>query len=357
MESGSVIIHKGGKEKRYDLCIEDYVISYLKREADSLEVSKIFFYGSRKDGGRKLLVYGAGREKEIAAFAQYELLDELLCRLTQAGPAFLIREKNGDYEVKGFKIFYADNEAMQQYLIQWHRDGEEDHIEEQPVRLLPEASAFHAVKKKTPQGTISVQLCLILVVLTAIVIGSANSYDKMNRLNQSAKEVFFAIENQEAEEAPDSFARQPEAGTEIVVERDTMALQKRERAEPDTAMDTPVSEQGTDSETEETPKEVPEEIPEETPKEMPEEISEETPEEGVLRPAVEASEKETVEPEENEEALSRNVTRYYEVERGDTLYTISQKIYGDTSRVEKICELNQITDPDRIRYGQKIILP
>ena len=61
--------------------------------------------------------------------------------------------------------------------------------------------------------------------------------------------------------------------------------------------------------------------------------------------------------EENIEALSRNVTRYYEVERGDTLYTISQKIYGDESHVKKICELNQITNPDNIRYGQKIILP
>ena len=61
--------------------------------------------------------------------------------------------------------------------------------------------------------------------------------------------------------------------------------------------------------------------------------------------------------EENEEALSRSITRYYEVEKGDTLYTISQKIYGDISRVEKICEVNQISDPDSIRSGQKIILP
>lgn len=63
------------------------------------------------------------------------------------------------------------------------------------------------------------------------------------------------------------------------------------------------------------------------------------------------------EAEEGEEALSRSVTRYYEVEQGDTLYTISQKIYGDFSRVEKICEVNQITDPDKIRSGQRIILP
>ena len=59
----------------------------------------------------------------------------------------------------------------------------------------------------------------------------------------------------------------------------------------------------------------------------------------------------------NVEALSRNLTRYYEVEKGDTLYTICREIYGDTAKVREICDLNQIADPDDIRYGQKIVLP
>ena len=69
------------------------------------------------------------------------------------------------------------------------------------------------------------------------------------------------------------------------------------------------------------------------------------------------NEENTDQAEEEVEALSRNVARYYKVEPGDTLYMISQKIYGDTSHVQRICELNQITDPDHIRDGQKIILP
>jgi nucleoid-associated protein YgaU len=63
------------------------------------------------------------------------------------------------------------------------------------------------------------------------------------------------------------------------------------------------------------------------------------------------------EAQQSTEALSRSVTRYYEIERGDTLYTICREIYGDTSKVQQICDLNQIEDPDDIRYGQKIILP
>ena len=84
-------------------------------------------------------------------------------------------------------------------------------------------------------------------------------------------------------------------------------------------------------------------------------------------PSGAASASETAEPAEeqgemnegegNVEALSRNLTRYYEVEKGDTLYTICREIYGDTAKVREICDLNQIADPDDIRYGQKIVLP
>lgn len=203
METGSVVIHKGGKEKKYDIYIEDYVLSYLKREMDSLELSEIFFYGFKQGTGRKLFVYGAGRGRNIPAFSGYDLLEELMCRLTQAGPVFMMREGNDIYEIKGYKIFYMNNEAMQRYLLEWReesgtlRETTEEPPELQQTTLLP---PFGNHSRRVPHGAMSLQLCLILMVLVAIVISSANSYDKMGQLNRSAREVFFAIENQEAEE-------------------------------------------------------------------------------------------------------------------------------------------------------------
>lgn len=47
----------------------------------------------------------------------------------------------------------------------------------------------------------------------------------------------------------------------------------------------------------------------------------------------------------------------YEIKEGDTLYQISQKVYGDFSRVNQICEMNNIANPDDIYFGQKILLP
>lgn len=373
MRSGSAVTQSEEGKKKYNIYVEDYVLSYLRREADSLELSEIYFYGSRQDGGRKIFVYGAGRDKGIEAFAQYEPLSELMCRLTQAGPVFMVREPNGECHVNGFQVFYENNEAMQSYLLEWtgsaeQKGGTEKHARQE--ESLPVLVSAEKKPQKEVHGAISVQLCLILMVLTAIVITSTDSYDKMQQLNQSAKEVFFAIENQEAEDNAEESVN-AEKRDEIVVERDvTAARDLTEQAEEAESPAGDLSEESEDTKpdmnqtenaaaTEDKPEEGLLESVQEEPSEEGADQKQDTPsdEEEEKESGQEEKDSETEEPEEGEEALSRNVTRYYEVEQGDTLYTISQKIYGDFSRVEKICEINQITDPDKIRSGQRIILP
>ena len=344
----------------YAIYIEDYVLSYLKREVDSLELSEIFFYGKRQNGSKKLLVYGAVREKEIAAFAKYELLGELVCRLTQAGPVFMVRQENGEYKVTGFRTFYENNEAMQNYLIEWTSGEGGREAGKEPNRKRAESAAMRetgavqasseAMEKKRAGSAMSLQLCLILVVLIAIVISSTNSYDKMERLNQSAREVFFAIENQEAGQEENSAdvlvgdEEQTEKKTEILVERnkgtDDISVEDTARAEKADQKDGADQPEKDASAALDTPEQTDESQGETEKKE--ENTSEES---------------DAGEEDSSEEALSRSITRYYEVERGDTLYTISQKIYGDASRVGKICEVNEISNPDKISEGQKIILP
>lgn len=48
---------------------------------------------------------------------------------------------------------------------------------------------------------------------------------------------------------------------------------------------------------------------------------------------------------------------YYEVQKGDTLDTISEKVYGDASHVEAICKMNGLSDGNLIYIGQKLLLP
>jgi nucleoid-associated protein YgaU len=50
---------------------------------------------------------------------------------------------------------------------------------------------------------------------------------------------------------------------------------------------------------------------------------------------------------------------YYVVQKGDTLQKISEKIFGTTQKWKKIYEANKniLKSPDRIRAGQKLVIP
>lgn len=392
MSQSSMVVHKGGKETKYEIYVEDYVLSFLKNETGTLGLSEFYFYGYRERNGKKYTIYGVGKDKDLSVFDQYSLLEEIGCHLTQAGPVFWVKEKEEIYEIKGYEVFYQENAQMQNYLIDQKRGNalevkavqrvqreRKNHTNrkagKQKACRTKEKTVHKSIRDEIPNNAISVQLGVILVVLVAIVINSANSFDKMEQLNQSASEVFFAMENQEAEEYAGTAVQQDE----IVVKRDKKPENELEEDKPteqgeDVAEQEDIlklvaleNEEGKENETyvaaeaeEQTGETKPQEGEEgekESEENQQEVVMENNETESVQTDSGEEQEEQSEEQEENVEALSRNVTRYYEVERGDTLYTISQKIYGDSTHVQKICELNQITNPDNIRYGQKIILP
>ena len=49
--------------------------------------------------------------------------------------------------------------------------------------------------------------------------------------------------------------------------------------------------------------------------------------------------------------------RYYTVVKGDTLWGIAQKFYGNGSRYPEIAKANNISNPNLIRVGQKLLIP
>jgi nucleoid-associated protein YgaU len=176
----------------------------------------------------------------------------------------------------------------------------------------------------------------------------------MEQLNQSAKEVLFALENQEAEQAENTEAADEAQFSWAAGDKEVT----REEGVSDSSWEsenmTHVSDEGADIGQEQGNIDDAQE-PENDESASDAGQSPETAE--TLSGAETLSQTGTDETQQSTEALSRNVTRYYEIERGDTLYAICEEIYGDTSKVQQICDLNQIADPDDIRYGQKIILP
>lgn len=62
----------------------------------------------------------------------------------------------------------------------------------------------------------------------------------------------------------------------------------------------------------------------------------------------------------NRAASSSDVTKYqaeYTVRDGDTLAIVCRMYYGNLDKLQEICDLNGITDPNTILPGQKIVLP
>lgn len=56
-------------------------------------------------------------------------------------------------------------------------------------------------------------------------------------------------------------------------------------------------------------------------------------------------------------AAESSIPEFYVVQKGDNLSYICRKFYGDENMMEKLMEVNSISDPDKIKYGTKIILP
>lgn len=56
-------------------------------------------------------------------------------------------------------------------------------------------------------------------------------------------------------------------------------------------------------------------------------------------------------------AKNTHTTNYYTVKKGDTLWAIAQKYYGNGNRYPEIAKANGISNPDRISVGQKLLIP
>ena len=72
------------------------------------------------------------------------------------------------------------------------------------------------------------------------------------------------------------------------------------------------------------------------------------------RPTPDTAETATTEPPEPETKKGPTV---YTVQKGDTLYAIARKFYGDQRRYRDIAKANNLADPNRIYVGQVLKIP
>ena len=333
--------------------IEDYAYTYLKKQKGK-EKTKYFLYGEKEESSnpQKLYIYGITEKPKMEQiyFKDYYPLGFLKIKNDET---YWITLKGQEQKMTGFYVFYAPNQAMQEYLVD-HREEEKTQPEENNTKrqvsgeILPMKETFvpaRKIKSSTskelknekflfPIGGI-ILACLLLLVLT-----SANGRKKIEIFKQVIAQNVIGMA---ADDVKDEF---------IIEEKNVNNLEKYEDV---------LSEEETVKEDIKSSDENKEQMEMKQEEIVVEERNEgESKEEIVLEQEVSVNDDEETAKENLPQSQSQSIEKVYEeytVKNGDTLMAICKSKYGSLDKMKEICTVNNIKNADYIAPGQKLYLP
>lgn len=345
----------------YVLYLEDYVHTFIKKllyeqEFDNALEAAIIMYGSsfEKESQNIMIVSGAvvldDADKDYFA-DETRLCSAAVMLNKNRGVRFEISTKGTKVILDDFYIYYDQNEQMQNYLIEWNSRRHEQQMKRMPRRAQTDNAAklgrlVQAYNRESARvslvwGAMNVLSLSLVACVIAYGIISINSYAKMKNMqenidycmafvleNMEKLEEAAALEKEDAQNVMNVWETQIDADMEAETEAQTET-----QSQTQTAAETE-SDSGTDAE----------QIDDASAKNVQED------KDGKLA-AQSAQDGQAV------HSINTQTPQYYVVQRGDTLGKICIAIYGDSSMIKKICELNGIENPDNILYGQKLLLP
>ena len=250
-------------------------------------------------------------------------------------------EKGKMHQQSGYYIYYERNECMQNYMVSLR--AAERHPEEFEVdraahqfreRTSEKRQEIHRRRSAALMTCLSLALMLVIMVIGVTML---NNYEKMQNMEQVLYQISGKIDQNDTVE-------------EAVQMQDVVALEEEEEAVQmvDEAAPSVTREELTQS-VEEEENAQPEEGETEQPITDPQE--EEVAETELLQ--TEEDSESLQETSEEEVAQTGAQQTVYVIQKGDTLAKICMKYYGNLTRMDEICEMNQIADKDNILYGQK----
>lgn len=319
------VMQVGDIQENIHFYMEDYAYTYLKKQKGK-EKAKYFLYGEREEHSqiRKIYIYGISwkPKMEQSYFKEYYPLGFLKIN---GDDMVWISLKGQEEKITGFYVFYAPNQAMQEYLVD-HREEEKEEKTERRIKMvkeeecLPIKEKMIAIKRSRPSkrreefrnekfifpisGILAA--CFILLALS-----TSNGREKIEVFKQIVVETFS--ENHAKQEEKEFMIEEKKAAEEYVISEWDASTKK---------------------ETEKTTAEEPEP---DTQYKQPEPMAETTSSQIVTQ--------DKNEPEE------------YIVKEGDTLAGICRQKYGSLEKMQEICDMNDIKNADYIAPGQKIYLP
>lgn len=257
-------------------------------------------------------------------------------------------EKGNMVLQSGYFVYYERNEAMQNYMITIKQD--------EPEEIKPEVDKAtrkfrgivqekkDEIHRKQTMGVLYGTSVAMLLIVTIIGVTMLNNYEKMQNMEKVLYDISSQITEEEAGaeleskkvEVVTEDAELVAAGAESSMTTEAAAAAEPEKTDPRQSVSNNVAAEvkTPEAETIETASTA---------------VAGETPPETVSPP-------ETQDPVlESQEGFV--IPGTYCIEKGDTLAKISMKFYGNESMIDRICEVNGITDKNSIQYGVNIILP
>ncbi len=409
MELPKNITQIGETNPHCKVYVEDYVISYIKQlnqYAGEKELP-VALYGTRKeeDGITYLFLYGACRlvflQKECRHLSQavqqeaekqrrkyfsdfiflgYRLLNGEMVE------GFHICEQGVCRYVEGYACFYEKNDAMLAFMLEERReeikpeefDQEKYNVvkrRQEERRASAEEKGGQAVIQKmkfrkgaeagpekgdTKLRNMKWTAAAAFTLLCAAGIASMGSGEKLGEWQTAARQLMENMSEKQLPDAVEVVNNSAQVGTIVAEDRLNDAILKENAG---TGMSEEGKEPASDQESaaveaslESAVTSAPEPTAQPTMEPTPEPTAEPTPE-PTAEPTPEPTAEPTPEPTAEPASASAAELVAYTVQRGDTLIGICLKKYGSDTRVAEICAINNISDPDDIKIGEKIFIP
>lgn len=392
MELPKNVTQIGEPDHNCKVYVEDYVISYIKQLNGHARDKgmAVGLYGVRKEeaGIKYLFFYGAcqlnflqrdsrhlpqavqqeAEEMRRKHFSQYTFLGYRMLN-GEMVEGFHVCEQGVCRYIEGYAQFYEKNDTMLAFMLEDRKEEarpeevdqekyeevkkrqeeRRQQTEEQSgqVKLLQFSPRRPDVRKTTEKKSqysssgknlrnMKYAASAVFALLLVVGISTMNGGEGMNNLRMAVSQMMDQMSTQQLPDTMEVTNNSAQAGSIVTEDKLTEALLQENAAAVQAAgssdVNTPAVEPSVAPTVEHTIEPTPESTPEPT--------QEPTPE-----PTVAPTPEPTVEPVS------------YTIRRGDTLIGICLSRYGSDDKVQEICNLNGISNPDDIKVGQKILLP
>lgn len=394
MELPKNIVQIGKPDKLHKIFVEDYVVSYIKqvgrsgggeavglalygRAYEENDCSYYFLYCAAKvEGIEHRGPYLSQVEKEEAVelgkrhFPEQDFLAWCSVREELADSIYILKQGKG-IEVCGYACFYEKNESMLNYMLALARQEKREEstddtapgektargewkaetYKKQLAVRADEAGTRREKEKREEAGKKAeasgsgygrMVAAAALFALCLLGIGALGDPEKRQELQVTAQQVIASLSEQKlAEEVveQDITAASDVSGAAASAAGQQGGQTDGTEEKPDNRIvraETDMSAAGEES----------------VSAGQQEETGEQTAAAGIVSGGDGEESRET-----EEAAQTAAAPVLYTIVKGDTLISICRAKYGNMDRMQEICELNQISNPDSIAVGQTILLP